>query len=125
MEKVKAVAVLGTSFMSAGRPPLPSTGAAMPPSWNAPVHPPPPVSEPPAFSSPPAFSTPQAPQTPQTPQAQVAPSIPTFDPTAALDEASEKIVTQGIRSFLPHATVILITHRRQLAELADTVLDLG
>ncbi len=46
------------------------------------------------------------------------------EPTAALDEASEKIVTQGIRKFLPQATLILITHRRQLAELATTVLDL-
>ncbi len=46
------------------------------------------------------------------------------EPTAALDEASERIVTQGIRKFLPQATLILITHRRQLAELASTVLDL-
>jgi ATP-binding cassette, subfamily B, bacterial len=46
------------------------------------------------------------------------------EPTAALDEASERIVTQGIRKFLPHATLILITHRRQLAELASSVLDL-
>jgi predicted regulator of Ras-like GTPase activity (Roadblock/LC7/MglB family) len=92
MQKVKAAAVLGTSFMSAGRPPLPSTGAAMPPSWNAPVHPPPPVSEPPAFSSPPASSTPHA---PQTPNAQVARSTPTFNPTVALDELVGTV--EGVR----------------------------
>lgn len=46
------------------------------------------------------------------------------EPTAALDEASERIVTEGIRRFLPRATLILITHRRQLSTLADTVLDL-
>ncbi len=46
------------------------------------------------------------------------------EPTAALDEASERIVTEGIRNYLPHATIVLITHRRQLAELAATVLEL-
>ncbi len=46
------------------------------------------------------------------------------EPTAALDEASERIVTQGIRAMLPKATLILITHRRQLASLADRVLEL-
>lgn len=53
------------------------------------------------------------------------PSVLVLDePTAALDEASEQIVTQGIRKFLPQATLILITHRRPLANLASTVLDL-
>jgi ATP-binding cassette subfamily B protein len=46
------------------------------------------------------------------------------EPTAALDEASERIVTGGIRRLLPASTIVLITHRRALAELADTVLDL-
>ncbi len=46
------------------------------------------------------------------------------EPTAALDEASESLVTRGIREALPKATLILITHRVKLKELADTVLEL-
>jgi ATP-binding cassette, subfamily B, bacterial len=46
------------------------------------------------------------------------------EPTAALDEASESLVTQGIRSYLPAATLILITHRLKLRGLADKVLEL-
>ena len=46
------------------------------------------------------------------------------EPTAALDEASETLVTSGIRRALPEATLILITHRPRLRELADTVLEL-
>jgi ATP-binding cassette subfamily B protein len=46
------------------------------------------------------------------------------EPTAALDEASERIVTEGIRRQLPLATLVIITHRRQIAALASTVLEL-
>jgi ATP-binding cassette subfamily B protein len=46
------------------------------------------------------------------------------EPTAALDEASETLVTSGIRRALPEATLILITHRPRLRDLADTVLEL-
>ncbi|WP_031497545.1 ABC transporter ATP-binding protein, partial [Bryobacter aggregatus] len=46
------------------------------------------------------------------------------EPTAALDEASERLVTDGLRRHLPNATLILITHRTKLREIADTVLEL-
>jgi predicted regulator of Ras-like GTPase activity (Roadblock/LC7/MglB family) len=93
MEKVKAAAVLGTSFMSDAVPPLPSSGSVTPPSWNAPIRSPLPMSESPAFASPPAVSTPPA---PQPPGAQAAPSFPTFDPSAALDELVGTV--DGVRS---------------------------
>jgi predicted regulator of Ras-like GTPase activity (Roadblock/LC7/MglB family) len=92
MEKVKAAAVLGTSFMSDGMPPLPSTAAVPPSSWNAPVRAPLPAAEPTSFSGPPAFSTPPA---PQTPHAQAAPSTPTFNPAVALDELVGTV--EGVR----------------------------
>ena len=47
------------------------------------------------------------------------------EPTAALDEASERLVTSGLRRHLPDATLIVITHRVKLREIADTVLELG
>ena len=47
------------------------------------------------------------------------------EPTAALDEASERLVTDGLRHHLPTATLIVITHRVKLREIADTILDLG
>jgi ATP-binding cassette subfamily B protein len=47
------------------------------------------------------------------------------EPTAALDEASEELVTRGIRGWLPHATLVLITHRLKLRGLADTVLEIA
>ena len=78
--------------MSDGVPPLPSTGAVTPPSWNAAVRSPLPASEPPAFSSPSTLSMPYAPQTPQT---QVAPSVPTFNPAVALDELVGTV--EGVR----------------------------
>lgn len=46
------------------------------------------------------------------------------EPTAALDETSEKVVSEGIRRFLPDATLVLITHRRSYAAIATAVLDL-
>lgn len=53
------------------------------------------------------------------------PSVLVLDePTAALDEASESIVSGGIRKWLPHATIILITHRTRMQELADSTMTL-
>jgi predicted regulator of Ras-like GTPase activity (Roadblock/LC7/MglB family) len=92
MEKVKAAAVLGRSFMSNAVPPLPSPGGVTPSSWNAPARSSFPVSEPTSFTSPPALSTPPA---PLTPHAHVAPSIPTFNPTVALDELVGTV--EGVR----------------------------
>lgn len=46
------------------------------------------------------------------------------EPTAALDEATESLVSGGIRQWLPHATIVLITHRPAMQELADSVLRL-
>jgi ATP-binding cassette subfamily B protein len=47
------------------------------------------------------------------------------EPTAALDEASERLVTDGLRSHLPDTTLILITHRTKLKDIADTILELN
>lgn len=47
------------------------------------------------------------------------------EPTAALDEASEALVTRGVRHYLPHATLVIITHRLQLKPLATTILELS
>jgi len=46
------------------------------------------------------------------------------EPTAALDEASEKLVTEGLRRYLPSTTLIIATHRLAMREIADTVLEL-
>ena len=46
------------------------------------------------------------------------------EPTAALDEASERLVTDGLRRHLPNATLIVITHRTKLKDIADTILEL-
>jgi ATP-binding cassette, subfamily B, bacterial len=47
------------------------------------------------------------------------------EPTAALDEASERLVTDGLRRHLPNATLIVITHRTKLKDIADTILELN
>lgn len=44
------------------------------------------------------------------------------EPTSALDAETEKTVASGLRAALPDATLIVITHRPALAEIADTVL---
>lgn len=44
------------------------------------------------------------------------------EPTAALDEASEALVSGGIREWLPNSTIILITHRTKMQEVADSTL---
>ncbi|MFM6829280.1 MAG: ABC transporter ATP-binding protein [Novosphingobium sp.] len=47
------------------------------------------------------------------------------EPTAALDEATELLVARGLRRALPHATLIVITHKPALAEMADHVVRLA
>lgn len=47
------------------------------------------------------------------------------EPTAALDEATEMVVAQGLRRALPLATLIVITHKPALAEMADHVVRLA
>jgi ATP-binding cassette subfamily B protein len=47
------------------------------------------------------------------------------EPTAALDEASERLVTNGLRKHLPDTTLIVVTHRTKLRDIADTILELG
>lgn len=53
------------------------------------------------------------------------PSVLVLDePTAALDRETEQLVARGLREALPGATIIVITHRPVLAEMADTVVTL-
>ena len=44
------------------------------------------------------------------------------EPTSALDAETEKTVATGLRQALPHATLIVITHRPALAEIADAIV---
>jgi ATP-binding cassette subfamily B protein len=54
-----------------------------------------------------------------------SPSVLILDePTSALDPETERIVAQNLRQSLRGRTVIVITHRPALAEIADTVLQL-
>jgi ATP-binding cassette subfamily B protein len=46
------------------------------------------------------------------------------EPTAALDEETERVVARGLRRALPHATLIVITHKPALADMADHVIRL-
>jgi len=53
------------------------------------------------------------------------PSVLILDePTSALDGETERLVTASLRTALPHATIIVITHRPALAEVADHVISL-
>ena len=53
------------------------------------------------------------------------PSVLILDePTSALDPETERVVAQNLRQSLRGRTVIVITHRPALAEIADTVLQL-
>lgn len=47
------------------------------------------------------------------------------EPTAALDAETEMLVATSLRTALPDATIIAITHRPALAEMADMVVTLG
>ncbi len=47
------------------------------------------------------------------------------EPTSALDPEMEQLIAQGLRKALPGATLIVITHRPALAELADNVITLA
>ncbi len=46
------------------------------------------------------------------------------EPTSALDSETEKLVARNLRENLRHSTVIVITHRPALAEIADQVITL-
>ena len=44
------------------------------------------------------------------------------EPTAALDEDTERLVARGLREALPSATIIVITHKPALAAIADMTI---
>lgn len=51
------------------------------------------------------------------------PSVLILDePTSALDADTERLVAASLRTALPHSTLIVITHRPALAELADAII---
>ncbi|WP_420383773.1 ABC transporter ATP-binding protein [Novosphingobium sp.] len=47
------------------------------------------------------------------------------EPSAALDTETERRVAAGLRHVLPDATILIITHKPALADLADMVITLG
>ncbi|WP_082703754.1 ABC transporter ATP-binding protein [Novosphingobium sp. Fuku2-ISO-50] len=47
------------------------------------------------------------------------------EPSAALDSETERRVAAGLRQVLPDATILIITHKPALAELADRVITLA
>ncbi|MET0362545.1 MAG: ABC transporter ATP-binding protein [Sphingobium sp.] len=51
------------------------------------------------------------------------PSILILDePSSALDSDTERLVAEGLRHILPDATIIVITHKPALAEMADRIV---
>jgi ATP-binding cassette subfamily B protein len=46
------------------------------------------------------------------------------EPTSALDGETEQLVARGLRQALPNATIIVITHKPALAQMADVVITL-
>jgi len=51
------------------------------------------------------------------------PSVLILDePTSALDARTEQLIAAGLRTALPDATIIVITHRPALAEIADAII---
>jgi len=54
-----------------------------------------------------------------------SPSVLILDePTSALDGETEQLVARGLRRALPDATIVVITHKPALAEMADLVITL-
>ncbi len=54
------------------------------------------------------------------------PSVLILDePTSALDGAMERLITGNLRRAMPDATLIVITHRPALAEIADMTITLN
>jgi len=54
------------------------------------------------------------------------PSVLILDePTSALDSETEALVAGRLRDALPGATIIVITHKPALAEMADCVIRLA
>ena len=53
------------------------------------------------------------------------PSVLILDePTSALDGETEQLVARGLREALPDATIVVITHKPALAQMADTIVTL-
>ena len=53
------------------------------------------------------------------------PSVLVLDePTSALDAETERLVARNLRENLRNSTVIVITHRPALAEIADQIINL-
>jgi ATP-binding cassette subfamily B protein len=51
------------------------------------------------------------------------PSVLILDePTSALDAATEKLIARSLREALPTATIVVITHKPALAEIAEAVI---
>ena len=51
------------------------------------------------------------------------PSVLILDePTSALDADTERLIASRLRAALPHSTLIVITHRPALAEIADAIV---
>lgn len=51
------------------------------------------------------------------------PSVLILDePTSALDSNTEKLIASSLRAAMPEATLIVITHRPALAEIADAII---
>lgn len=44
------------------------------------------------------------------------------EPSSALDGETERLVAKGLRAMLPDATIIVITHKPALAEMADRIV---
>ncbi len=54
------------------------------------------------------------------------PSVLILDePTSALDGETERLVAKGLREALPDATIVVITHKPALAQMADVVVTLA
>jgi ATP-binding cassette subfamily B protein len=53
------------------------------------------------------------------------PSVLILDePSSALDSETERLIAHGLRQALPDATIIIITHKPAMAEMADSIITL-